>query len=342
MSWISVWNAKGDRVVHDAEANASSSSARVMTSFLIEGTLWANPDKPVRIWAGQTGERAFQVYRMPNGALQFLHRGLSVQTDPDMFGPQDGFRIIYTASANPRESRIDLFNAMTLERRIITPYQGESHCLDDFLPSKPEFFKPMSVVAIADHNLSCGNLPAYGKGSPINTPVGPIAVEDLRPGMIIEGVVSGPSRVRWCGHVDVLGIGSMAPLLLRAPYFGLSRDVHVAPMTRMLMAGNEVEYLTGKERVFARMGDMINRVSVIRDQSQPVRRMYQIMTDDHDCLSIGRCNMETSLLGDILTARSDRLARPIEDDLEPVFETIDRATAQSLQAVQVEARRVAA
>lgn len=342
MSWISVWNAAGHQVVHDTKALSLAAAARENTTFLIEGSLAGKSDKPVRVWAGQSGDLSFQVYRMPDGALQFLHRGLNAKTDPDLIGPNDSFKIIYSACANPRGSRIEIHNLVTHQNATIAPYQGEVHCLEDFLPAKSSFFKCMTVVALADHNLSAASTPAYGKGTLINTPAGAIAVEDLVPGMIVDGLVSGPSRIRWCGHLDMLGIGSTAPLLVRAPYFGLSHDIHVSPMTRMLMQGSTVEYLTGKEAIFARAGDMVNRISVIKDQTLPVRRMYQIMTDDHDCVTVGACHMETALLGDILGGQGDALARPMISDLEPVFETIDRATAQTLQAMQAETRRVAA
>jgi hypothetical protein len=58
---------------------------------------------------------------------------------------------------------------------------------------------------------------------------------------------------------ESLCIGRSAPVMLRAPYFGLGADTCVTPDTRLKRHGADVEYLAGTDTVLVRAADLVPR-----------------------------------------------------------------------------------
>ena len=88
----------------------------------------------------------------------------------------------------------------------------------------------------------------------------------------------GRRRARgWCP------IGRSAPVLLRAPYFGLQHDIRVSPPeTRILRSGPTVEYNFGHERVLVRAADLTSSPGALRDLDDcRFGDFFHLMLDDH-------------------------------------------------------------
>lgn len=338
MSWKAIWDATGLIVSSD-----TGPAAMDQASFILEGRLVRGGGRPVRMWAGRAAPaEALRLFRMPDGALRVVHREIEFQSPPDFLGAGETLRLHYRATPEGKGSVIDLQNLDREARVIFNPQVPVRMTLDDFLPADARFLAPMSLVAIADHDIPVGPMSCFEEGTPINTPAGPVVVEELRPGMVVDSLHNGPQVVRWTGARELVTVGSMAPVLLRAPYFGLRQDIRVSRQHRILLDGPDVEYMFGEEKVFVRAGDMVNGQSVLLDQTRPVRRFHHFMLDDHDCVSVGRCRMESLLLADMLAAQGRGTSSLAESDALPQFPTLDRAAARSLLSMIAEHRRIAA
>ncbi len=344
MCWAAIWDGMGQVGARtDPVARPSPKSELDQATLILEGRLGRVGHKPVRIWAGVSEEPSrFSLYWMPDGSIRLYHGPLELATEPDMLGPGETFRVHYVVDRAGLAGLADIQNVDRDLRVLLHAGIGLAADLTDFLPRTPRYLEHLTLAAIATHAVPVGPTPCFEAGTPIDTPAGPVRVEDLQPGMIVNTLSRGPKVIRWVGRREILSLGSTAPILLRAPYFGLSQDIRVSPFHRMLMDGADVEYLFGEERVFVRVGDLVNGVSVMRDQTQATRVFHHFLLDDHDCVQIGRCRMETLLLGDLLAAQGKPGAQLAEVDAAPDYPTLDRAAAQTLLSLIAEHRRAAA
>ncbi|HEX3983700.1 MAG TPA: Hint domain-containing protein [Acidisoma sp.] len=141
-------------------------------------------------------------------------------------------------------------------------------------------------------------LPCFAAGSMIATPDGPVAVEQLAPGMIVESLFGGAQPVRWVGHrrVDCRRHPNPAavwPVRVCQHAFGLnqpSRDLYLSP-DHAIFVGEvliPVKYLID--------GDAVRQVP--RDRVT----YYHVELDQHDVLSV------EGLAAESLLPQADRSA----------------------------------
>ena len=90
-----------------------------------------------------------------------------------------------------------------------------------------------------------------GRRCPVETPQGPVAAEELRPGDRVITRDNGPQFLRALHHMALPNRGRFAPVLLRAPYFAMQTDLLVAQDQLTLLSGSAVEYLFGEDAVLA-------------------------------------------------------------------------------------------
>ena len=88
-----------------------------------------------------------------------------------------------------------------------------------------------------------------GMATSVATQRGPVAAGALRPGDRVMTRDSGAVALVGVTRVQVPSRGSMAPIRLRAPYFGQGGDMLVSPDQAICIAGEETEYLFGVEEV---------------------------------------------------------------------------------------------
>ncbi len=146
-----------------------------------------------------------------------------------------------------------------------------------------------------------GLVAGIGAGTPIETPHGPRPIEDLRPG---DHVLTerGPLPVRAVPGREVPCAGHFAPLRLRAPFLGLRHAITLAPEQRILLAGSEIEYLFGHERVLCELGQLQKlRITMPETRSKRMR-MYQLLLDRPAILNAAGCRIESLDIGRIRNA----------------------------------------
>ena len=174
---------------------------------------------------------------------------------------------------------------------------------------------------------------------------GPKFVERLRLGDQVVTSTGIARHVRWVVRRDVPAVGRFRPVRLRAPYFGLTRDILVAPDTRLMVTGAEAEYLFGESHVLVEAHHMIDGSAVRREPPDiAVLSYYHVLLDGHECLkyaglwgeslfvgAIGRSAemIQTTALADMpfeAIPRHTRFALPILSGFEA------RTLVQSLSA----------
>ncbi len=93
------------------------------------------------------------------------------------------------------------------------------------------------------------NPPCFTLGSLIGTPDGPVAIETLGVGDLVETLDHGPQPVRWIGQREVAATGPFAPIRFEAGVVGNDRPLLVSPQHRMLIRGWRADLWLGEAEV---------------------------------------------------------------------------------------------
>lgn len=118
--------------------------------------------------------------------------------------------------------------------------------------------------------------PWLGLNSPVETAAGPVAAGLLRAGDAVVTADMGLRPVLAVRPVIVPARGSLAPMLLRAPYFGLLADLHVGADQHVLIEDAAAEYLFGEERVLVRAADLDDGLRALPDRRRAVAQGVEI------------------------------------------------------------------
>jgi len=293
-----------------------------------------HPKKPLRLWQGAApAHRAIALYVMADGALRLTHGEVDLSTEPGFARTGETISLRYTTCHRGRSDIADFRNFERQRRCKLRSSIAVVATLEDALPRDKRFLETCHVVAIAEFGLQATDLPAIASGAELMTIEGPVAVDRLEPGMDLVTVDGDLMTLRWIEARPRLCLGRDKPMLLRAPYFGLDSDICVTPETRFMRCGPTVEYIFGEEKVLVRAGDMTASPGARRSHRQPVRQFYHLMLDEHACISVDRCGVETALLSDVVAAQDGTAQANLADtDRTPCMPVLDRAGAQALVA----------
>lgn len=97
-----------------------------------------------------------------------------------------------------------------------------------------------------------------GRNTPVQTARGLVFAEALRAGDQVRVLDRGYLTLENIGRIEVPSRGSYAPVLLRAPFYGATRDLLISADQMVLVGGPSVEYVCGVDEVLIRSGVMVN------------------------------------------------------------------------------------
>ncbi len=336
MAWSEVWQ-DGKKLNLDGFATYRGASDVPLDALTLclEVAMPSRRRVPLRLWQGAAPETGISIYLMPDGALRVLHGNLvDVETAPGFLAPGQVLVLRMILCAQGRNDVFDALNADTGLRHRFRLGMATTPRLQDAIPRCPEFVDMASVAAIATHAVPTTDLPGLETGARVETPNGPIPIERVKAGMMVTAGDGEPHVVRWVDARDRLCIGRSAPVLLRAPYFGLGADTCVTPETRLMRHGADVEYLAGTDTVLVQAADLVSGPAARFERSRPLRRFHHIMLDDPACLNVWRCKVETAFLSEVLASQDAgaTAARPHAKDCEPSLPLLDRSAARALLA----------
>jgi len=346
MSWQAIW---GDGREFRAPPRACHLPQRALTLWLeLIGPRRPQPTRrhghvrpvPLRLWQGASEGTAVTLYLMPNAALRLIHGEIDLCSAPRTLRAGETVGIRYIACAAGRE---DLFEVTNYEQGQVQTLRSGLACaapLADALPRVPGFLSVAHVAAIASGVVPGMDLPGIEGRALVATPEGPRPVDALRAGDAVLDHTGQPQSLRWIEARPRLCLGRTAPICLRAPFFGLNRDLVVTPQTRLLQRGPMVDYLCGTEAVLANAADLATGRAVVRDRTQPMRVFHHMMLDDPTCIMVENSPIETAHLGDVIAAggrNSTKWAAPFAGDMVPSLPLLDRAAARALVSAHARA-----
>lgn len=170
----------------------------------------------------------------------------------------------------------------------------------------------------------------FAKGTLIETPDGPRAVEGLNVGDCVLTHDNGPQPLRWLAHRTVPAKGRFAPVVLPKGAIGNHRDLVLSPQHRVLLSGPRTELLFGESEVLAPALYLAEIGLGFRKSGGNVS-YFHLMFDRHEVIFSEGVPTESYLPGD---------GAGLSDDARLEFETLFPELAQTGSAEYITARRV--
>ncbi|MCT4559562.1 MAG: Hint domain-containing protein [Pelagimonas sp.] len=118
-------------------------------------------------------------------------------------------------------------------------------------------------------------------GTLIETPRGPVAIERLQAGDLVQTHDNGWQPVLWISATTHIG-GRHTHVRFRKGVLGTSRDLLVSPAHRMLLTGHLPEMLCGSAEILAPARQLVNGTDVLLERSDAPVTYYHLMLARHD------------------------------------------------------------
>ncbi|MAM63538.1 choice-of-anchor L domain-containing protein [Maritimibacter sp. UBA3975] len=128
--------------------------------------------------------------------------------------------------------------------------------------------------------VTINSIPCFVAGTRIATPSGNVAVQNLRPGDLVETHDNGAQPLRWVGRRTVAASGDFAPVRILADTFGTHGQLCLSPLHRILIRDAFAELLFGETDVLIAAKDLVNDHSVCRVEGGTVEYVH-ILFDAH-------------------------------------------------------------
>jgi hypothetical protein len=144
------------------------------------------------------------------------------------------------------------------------------------------------------------------RGTLIRTPSGPVPVEELRPGDLVDTKDSGPQPVKWVGlrrvsPAELKADPSLRPIRIRAGALGHDlpvRDLGVSPQHRILLSDWRAELLFGAHEVLVPAKALIDDRAITVDHALQPIEYYHVLFDAHEIMFTEEAATESFHPGD--------------------------------------------
>lgn len=152
-------------------------------------------------------------------------------------------------------------------------------------------------LGLSDRIEPAGPTPTLSGSTEVLTPTGYCAVNTLKTGDTVVTDLGQVVPVLHTVHQTVPARGSFAPVRLRAPYFGLTRDMIVGTEQRIVLDGSDVEYMFGKEGVLAAATHLVNGTAAVQMETGPTIRYSQLILPQAQAVRMQGASAESLYLG---------------------------------------------
>ncbi|SHK21499.1 Hint domain-containing protein [Shimia gijangensis] len=187
-------------------------------------------------------------------------------------------------------------------------------------PAASQMSPDVLFFAISDRIEPVGPMPGMTSTTPVATQHGLKAIGELQRGELVETLNGDAVPVLQVLRRTVPARGLFEPVRLRQPYFGLERDIVVAPGQRLVIGGSRVEYLFNSEHVLVPARHLINGSAALRERNHQLVTYTQVLLPDHEAihaagtfmesLNIGRIRRNTEILRSSLLGQFPRQHLP--------------------------------
>ncbi|MFT6024896.1 MAG: hypothetical protein ACI9PY_003030 [Ascidiaceihabitans sp.] len=258
--------------------------------------------------------RSLSIQAIPGGGIALVHEhGDHVNHAALRWkgsGRADIVRITYAWDA-PRG-----FGRLSLERPedstvtsvdIVNPKPLCTQDLHDVMLGKCErtLANDAVFVALSTEVEPVGPMPTLCPSTPILTPWGTKAAGTLQRGDTVSTPDDGAVPVLHSIKRTVPALGSFAPIRLRAPYFGLRRDIIAAPDQRLVIRGSDVEYMFGQESVLVPARHLVNGYAARYEPAGATVTYTHLLLPAHQSLMVSGSALESLYIGRIRRKEAD-------------------------------------
>ncbi|MBY6113715.1 Hint domain-containing protein [Mameliella alba] len=189
----------------------------------------------------------------------------------------------------------------------------------------------LTFAALSTMVEPLGPLPTLAAETPVQTPQGLRALSELRCGDTVrtQGGQVVPVLARLTRTVPARG--GFRPVRLRAPYFGLSDDLVVAPGQSLVVSGADVAYLFGCDAVLVPASALVNGRAAVFEDSGPLVTWHQLLLPGHEAMVAHGAGIESLYVGR-LRRRREVLRETLLADVPPGLMPEHGGTALKLLA----------
>lgn len=336
MSWIGVWHR--ERRCFDAaglteqgehprlllrEPDALLAAGSLVVEF--ELPMRPTPDPVIRFARGGDWPLLFELNAGPDGAVELqLHQYGHLQHQRvHPVGAGRGDRLRLTLSWNAPA----FCGQLTVERlaggpsahvALQAPRPWRLDDLRALLSGPPEASMAPTVtyVALSAQQEPTGPMPGLTAQTPVETDHGPRPIAQLQRGDLLRVAGGDLVPVLHVVRRRVPAFGAFRPVQLRAPFFGLSEDLFVAPSQRVLLTGSEVEYLFGCEAVLAAAETLATtRIGAMAPRTDTLVDYFQVVLPGNEAPIVAGLAVESLFLGRIRRDRA-RLSASLLADID--------------------------
>lgn len=147
-----------------------------------------------------------------------------------------------------------------------------------------------------DITITINGVPCFLRGTHIDTPDGPRAIEDLRVGDMVLTLDAGPQPIRWIGRRRAGGQGADAPVRFAAGALGNRRVLMVSPQHRMLVRGHLCELYMGVPEALVPALHLVDG-DTIRQVPCDAVEYFHFVLDSHQIVFAEGAETESFFLG---------------------------------------------
>jgi hypothetical protein len=208
--------------------------------------------------------------------------------------------------------------------------------LRDIFVDAVDLDEDVGYVALSDAPVPVGPMPGIAPDTPILTAQGYRPIAELKRGDLIR--TPGGDQVPVLANISctVPARGGFRPVHLRAPYFGLRRDITVASDQHLCVSGADVEFMFGAPGALVPAQHLVNGTSAFALSNSVQVTWHQLLLPRNEpvvaagtalhSLYLGRMRrkadqMAVSVLASYERARLPEHARPVFPVLKP-FEAV--------------------
>ncbi len=195
-----------------------------------------------------------------------------------------------------------------------------------------------STVTITINGLD--EPPCFVKGTMIETPYGPRAIETLKIGDTVLTKDNGPQNIVWVGSKHISAdsfenFNKLRPIRILKDCFGPGvpcHDLLVSPMHRMLIKDPAAALLFGQEEVFCAAKMLINGRTIYRDNvSETI--YYHLLFENHEVVTANNCASESFYPGGVGLAAFEDEAREEVFSLFPELRSMPETYGRSARHI---------
>lgn len=130
-------------------------------------------------------------------------------------------------------------------------------------------------------------------GSLIDTPSGPVKIEQLEVGDEVLTSDNGPQVLRWIGSTTRLAKGRDAPIRFRKGALGNHEEIEVSPNHRVLVRDGFAELLFGSLEVFVKAKHLVNDATICRRVDDASVTYVHLLFDRHEIVTVNGLESES-------------------------------------------------